>query len=46
MPSESIAELPEKAAATNFVTAMATFPITAATKAVFDAEASLVDTEI
>src|SRR5438105_590207 len=46
MPSESIAELPEKKAATNFVTAMATLPMIAATMANLDADAALVDTQV
>jgi hypothetical protein len=39
MPSESIAELPVKAAATNFVAAMARLPAIAAKIAVLDSEA-------
>jgi hypothetical protein len=46
MPSDSIAELPEKAAATNFVNATATFPQMAATMAVFDADFTFVYTKV
>ena len=39
--SDSMAELPEKAAAKNFVLAIARFPSIAATTAVFDSSATL-----
>src|SRR5258705_12950654 len=45
IPSDSIAELPENVAATNLVTATATFPMMAATIATLDSAAPLFDTQ-